>query len=882
MKLLRAWLVRFSGPLTRTRREQDFNDEIESHINMHAADNLRAGMSADEARRNAVLKLGGIEQVKEAYRERSTAPFFEHLLLDFRFALRQLRGSPGFTAAAVLVMAIALCGNLATFAFVDAALIKPLPYPQPSRLVAVTEGNALFPRANLSYLDYLDWKASNGVFSSFSVSHGNGLLLKTESALEPAPAALVSPDFFRTLGVHTILGRDFNSNEGNTGSEKAVVLTHRSWQQHFAGTTSIIGKRIDLSGETYTVIGVLPETFQFAPRGPAEFWTTIDPKNPCASRRSCHNLDGIARLKNGVSAQEALAEMTAVSKRLERVYPDSNRGQWASVVPLTDALARDLRPLLIILMCGASLLLAIAGLNVASLLLARSERRRREMALRSALGASTMRLMTQFSTESFLLVAGAVALALLLAHWVTQAFEHLIPPDMLDYMPFLLHVNLNARVLGFAAALSTLAVVLFSIMPGIHFRASKVQDGLSEGSRGSSGKGWRRLGARLVVIELAVAMVLLVGAGLCSKSFHRLMEVDLGFEPDHLATIDVAAPDNQSFPDNKARALARELVRTVGLLPGVKAAALTTLLPVTFNGNTDWIRIVGKPYDGNHIEVNDRDVSSEYFRTIRATLLRGRYFTDDEDETKPKVIVINETFARKYFPGENPIGQQIGDIVLSPKSIKTIIGVVRDIRDGALDSEIWPTEFHPFNQDPSSYFSVIALISQKPESILPQLRSAIKQTRSDIGMRNETTMQALINNSMTAYIHRSSAWLVSGFAILAFLLGIVGLYSVVAYSVTQRTREIGVRIALGAERTAVYQLILSEAGWLAAGGISVGAAGSLVSGMLARSMLFHVSYWDAETLVSAAALLGATALAASFVPARRATRINPMEALRTE
>ncbi len=882
MRLIRAWLVRFSGLLTRTRREQDFNDEIESHIAMHAADNVRAGISADEARRNALLKLGGIEQVKEAHRERSTVPFFEHLLLDFRFALRQLRGSPGFTAAAVLVMAIALCANLATFAFVDAALIKPLPYPQPSRLVAVNESTEKFPVNNLSYLDYLDWKSSNRVFTSFSVSHGNGLLLKTESGLEPTLAALISPDFFRTLGVLPLLGRDFTPEDGKIGSEKTVMLTYRAWQHHFSGRRSILGKRIDLSSETYTVIAVLPETFQFAPRGPAEFWTTIAPNNPCALRRSCHNLDGIARLKNGVSAQEALAEMTAICKRLERVYPDSNRGHLASVVPLSDALAGDLRPLLIVLMCGASLLLAIAGLNVASLLLARSERRRREMALRSALGASTMRLVTQFSTESFLLVAGAGALALLLTHWVTQAFEHLIPPDMLDYMPFLLHVNLNARVLGFAAVLSTLAVVLFSIMPGIHFKASKVQDGLSEGSRGSSGKGWRRLGARLVVIELGVAMVLLVGAGLCTKSFLRLMQVNLGFEPDHLATIDVAAPDNQSFPDNKARALAREVVRTVGHLPGVKAAALTTLLPVSFNGNTDWIRIIGKPYDGKHIEVNERDVSSEYFRAIRATLLSGRYFTDDEDEAKPKVVVINETFARKYFSGENPIGQQIGDIVLSPKSIKTIIGVVRDIRDGALDSEIWPTEFHPFTQDPSTYFSAIALTSQKPESILPQLRSAIKQTRSDIGMRNETTMEALINNSMTAYIHRSSAWLVSGFAILAFVLGILGLYGVVAYSVAQRTREFGVRIALGAERAAIYHLVLSEAAWLAVAGICVGAAGSLVAGMLARNMLFHVSYGDTQTLLLAAVLLGATALAASFVPAFRATRINPVEALRTE
>jgi len=309
---------------------------------------------------------------------------------------------------------------------------------------------------------------------------------------------------------------------------------------------------------------------------------------------------------------------------------------------------------------------------------------------------------------------------------------------------------------------------------------------------------------------------------------------------------------------------------------------VTTVLPVTNNGNTDWIRFVGKAYDGKHIEVNERDVSSEYFRTIGATLVRGRYFSDAEDQSKPKVVIINETLGRNYFPGEDPIGKQIGDTNLTPKSIKTIIGVVKDVRDGALDSEIWPAEYHPFNQDPSNYVSVIALTWQQPEGVLPTLRPAIQQVHPEVGTREESTIQALISNSMTAYLHRSSAWLMGGFAGMAFLLGVVGLYAVVAYSVNQRTREIGVRMALGAEPVAVYRLILREAGWLVALGISLGAVSSVVAATVGQKMLFGVSSWDLQTLLAVAALLGGSALAASFVPARRATKVNPVEALRAE
>jgi macrolide transport system ATP-binding/permease protein len=882
MKTLRAWIVRLGGLFGKARIEKDMAEELDSHLAMHIADNMRAGMTLEQARREAMLKLGGMESAKEAYRDRSTAPFLEHLALDLRFTFRQLRKNPGFAATAVLVLALGMCASVAIFAFVDAALIKPLPYPDPLRIASVTETAPGFPRANLSYPDYLDWKRLNTVFASLDVFNGDSFLVDTPSGAEPTQAGRVSSGFFRTLRVNPILGRDFLPNEEVPGGPHVVMLSFDTWQQRFGGRSNVVGEPVTLSGEVYTIIGVLPSDFHFAELGKAEFWTTIDPSNQCFKRRSCHSLDGVARLKEGVSFPDALANTTAIAKRLEELYPDDNRGQGASVMPLSDVVVLSLRPILLLLLSGAGLLLLIACVNVAGLVLLRSEGRRREMAVRSALGASLTRQVAQFVTEALALVFAAGAFGLLLAGWAMRALKTLIPAVMRPGMPFLSDLGLNARVLAFAGVVMLLALVLFSATPVLHLRASRLQDGLSEGSRGSAGRAWRRLGSRLVVVELATAMVLLVGAGLFGKSLYRLLHVELGFRADQLATINVAAPDVHYGKDEQSISLGREIVSKVKTLPGVEDAAIASMLPVSYNGNTDWIRFVAKPYDGKHIEVNERDVSSDYFRTIGATLIRGRYFTDAEDESQAKVLIINQALAKKYFPGEDPVGKQVGDTSLTPKSIKTIIGVVDDIKEGSLDSEIWPAEYHPFNQDPTTYFAVIVRTSQEPGSVLPALGSAIHQLHGDLGTSGEATMKGHIDNSMTAYMHRSSAWLVGGFALTALLLGVVGLYGVIAHSVSQRTREIGVRMAMGAEQRSVYRMILKEAGWLAALGIGLGAAASITAAVLARKMLFGVSSWDIPTLAGVAAMLGMAALLASFVPARRAASVNPMEALRTE
>jgi predicted permease len=390
------------------------------------------------------------------------------------------------------------------------------------------------------------------------------------------------------------------------------------------------------------------------------------------------------------------------------------------------------------------------------------------------------------------------------------------------------------------------------------------------------------MGANLVVIELATAVVLLTGAGLLGKSLYKLLHVDAGFPTEHLATIDVGLPDIAFSKDEQVVGFARDVVRKVESLPGVESAAITSVLPLSCNCNTDWIRVVGKPYDGNHNDVNERDVSAGFFSTLHARLLKGRYFSDAEDGSKPLVIIINETFAKKYFPGEDPIGKKIGDIKLSPKSIREIVGVVADFKDAGLEQEQWPAEYFHFNQSTDTHFSMLIRTRQDEQAVFPELAAAIHQVSVEAAVEEGSTMTSQINDSQTAYIHRSAAYLVGGFAVIALVLGVVGLYGVIAYSVSQRTREIGVRMALGAQRSSVYQLILKEAGRLIGIGIVVGLAASVGAAMLMGKLLFGVQAWDAGTLVGVAVVLGASAMMASYIPARRAASVNPTDALRAE
>lgn len=873
--------LRLRSLTSRRQVEDELDEELRYHFDREMDENLAAGMSRDEARWAALRSVGGLEQRKEECRDMRGLNLIDNSLQDIRFSLRQLRKNLGFTLTAILLLALGMGASVAIFAFVDATLIKPLPYKDPTRLVGVFETVPLFPRSNLSYPDYLDWKKMNKVFQSLDAYDQRGFILSTAAGAEPVRAARVTDGFFRTLGVSPVLGRDFYSGEDLPSAHRAVLLSYGAWQKRFSGKPEVVGQVVTLDGEPSTIIGVLPREFHFAPAEPAEFWSALHPAGSCDLRRSCHSLYGVARLKEGVSLQTALADVKVIAKQLETQYPDSNRDQGATLASLAEVITGDIRPILLVLLGGSGLLLLIAGVNAANLLLVRAESRRREMAVRSALGASKRRLVRQFVTEALVLVSAGSALGLAVSWWAMQLLTRLVPENLLLRMPFLIGLSLNPRVLAFAGEIAAMALILFTVTPAFHLSFGQTREGLADGSRGSAGTSWRRLGSKLVVLELATAAVLLVGAGLLGKSLYSLLRVEIGFRPDQLVTLQVAAPKATYEKDEQAIVLQRELVRRIEAIPGVTSVGVTTSLPVSGNGNTTWFRVIGRPWHGEHNEVPERDVSAGYFTALGAKLIRGRFFTEGEDGSKPSVAIINQAMVKKYFPNEDPIGKHLTYLSDPPKPIE-IVGIVDDIKEGPLEVATVPALYIPFNQSASRFFGLVVRTAQSEQQLLPALTSAIREYDPGIVTAQGATMTTRINNSPSAYMHRSSAWLVGGFALLALLLGVVGLYGVVAYSVSQRTREIGLRMALGAQPGSVYQLILKEAGWLTAFGVVIGLICATGAATLIRGLLFGVKTSDVPTLAGVAVVLGLASMLASFIPARRAASVNPVEALRAE
>ncbi len=863
---------------------EKFRDELNEEMAFHRAEAERefvdGGMTPEAAKYAARRQFGNATRLNEQSHE--VVGFrIETVVQDLRFALRQLRRSPGFTLTAILILALGMGANLAIFAFVDAALVKPLPYRDPARLVGLFESIAAGPKYCISYLDYLDWKQLNKSFDSVDMYTGWNFMLRSPQGTELAAGAHVSSGFFQTLGVVPMLGRDFRAEEDGRDAGRAVILSYTSWQKRFGGRKDILGKTVTLDGVAKTVVGVMPREFHFAPVEPVEFWDTIDPASSCSKRRICHNLFGVARLKDGVTVAAALDDVTRLARQLEKQYPDSNQGQGAAVFPLTEVIVGDVAPILKTLLVGTALLLLIAGVNVANLLLVRSESRRREIALRGALGASATRIVRQFVTEGAVLVGAGSLLAVAIASVAVRILPRLMPADMLAGMPFLSEAGLSAHVALYAAGVALFAWMLFAMVPLVRLPLRDVRGGLTDGGRTAASMTWRRLGSSLVVLELATAMLLLAGAGLLTRSLYQLLHVETGIRADHLAMISVAGSPSTYDTDEKSIALEKEVLRRMENLPGVRSAAIATFLPLTGNGPFSDFIVDGQPVrPGEHDEATRREITPTYFATVGAQMIRGRTFTED-DGLKMHVAIVNQAMAQKFFGGKDPIGKRIRYTGGTGPTIE-IVGIVRDIKEGPLNDATRPAFYIPFAQDPGPFFSIVLRSSQDDASLLPMMARVMHEMDSHIAVFGQSTMETSIQQSQPAYLHRSAAWLAGGFAGMALLLGVIGLYGVIAYSVSQRTREIGVRMALGAQRSSVSGMVLREAMKLIAIGIGAGVAGSLATAGLLRPLLFGVPPWDGTTLAGVALILGIAAMAASYLPAHRAASVNPVEALRAE
>ncbi|HST53136.1 MAG TPA: ABC transporter permease [Pyrinomonadaceae bacterium] len=808
------------------------------------------------------------------------------LLQDLRFGFRMLLKSPGFTAVAVLALALGVAANTAIFSVVNAVLIRPLPYKDPSRLAMVWEYNRTRNQHQnfISPANFIDWKEQSDVFEDAAAYSDWHVNLTGGGEPVEVPIQYATPNLFGVLGVRPILGRDFTADDARPDSPDVVVLSYGLWQRRFGGDTKIVGQSVTLNGTSAEVVGVMPAGFQwFVRKGslsgkPPELWSPFGFGEQQRQRRGRY-MAAVARLKPGVTVEQAQGEMNQIAARLEEQYPDFNKGWGVEVTPLREQFAGQIRPALWVLLAAVGFLLLIACANVANLLLARASARRREIAIRAALGASRWRVVRQLLTESLLLALAGGGLGLLLASWGVGLLAALSPRDLIDIGA----VKLDLPVLSFTLLITLLTAVVFGVAPALEAASPGAGESLKEGARGSTGgRRSRRLRAAFVVAEIALALVLLVGAGLTVKSFMRLESVSPGFDAEHLLTMRVELPSTKYREDPRVIQFYREATERIGALPGVEAVGAVSFLPFTGPGAATGFTITGHPApkagEGPVTEV--RVVDAGYFNAMRIPLERGRAFNAEEVTAERHVAVVSESLAQKYFPGEDPIGQRIVVAMKQNPEPTEIVGVVPDVKLQTLDDEPKPTVYWPQPELTTNFMTLVVRTKGDPLSLVAAARKEIQAMDAEQPVADVRTMNQLLAESVGRA--RFSALLLAVFACVALVLAVVGLYGVMSYAVAQRTHEIGIRVALGAQGRDVLGLVVGQGLLLAAVGLALGLAGALALTRLMRSLLYEVSTTDPATYVGISALLLLVALLACLIPARRATKIDPIVALRYE
>jgi putative ABC transport system permease protein len=895
MRGLRAWCMRFAGLFHKEQRDRELAEELDSHLQMHIEDNLHSGMNPSEARRQALIKLGGIEQTKEEYREQRGIPRLEALLQDLRFGVRMLRKSPGFTIAALLTLALGIGANTAIFSVVNAVLLQPLPYPQPDRIVQLMRSFAERNFPGVSISKFMVWRNQTQVFQDIAAfDHDATDNLSEDDDPEEIAVVHASADYFAVFGAPIAIGRTFTADEDRPGGPHVVVISNGLWRNRFNGDANLIGKAITLGGGPFEVIGVLGSTF--APDPPADLWLPLqaDPN----STSQAHNLIVVARLRPGVTLANSQAAMKLATEEFRRKFPViglMGPNESSIAIPLRDVVVWNVRPALLVLLGSVGFVLLIACTNMANLLLSRANLRRREFAVRAALGAGRQRMVMQLLTESVLLSLGGGAMGLVLGYFGVRGLLAINPGNIPRIGEHGSGVALDWRVLVFTVFLSVLTGILFGVLPALHATRADLTSSLNEGSaRSGSGLHQQKSRSILVITEMALAMVLLIGAALLIRTFAALRTVNPGFELHSILTMQMHLTGPRFEKVSGIAQLTREAEQRIRSVAGVEAAALTDSLPLKWDDDLIFIINAHPPTDKLYSgDAQYRSVSPGYFDTFRIPLLRGRMFTDRDDSGAAHVVLINETMAKQFWSQSDPVGELITmGILMGPEFTeppRKIIGVVADVRDIVLNSPPEPTMYVPISQLSDG---VTAILNRKasvtwavrtkvaPYSLNADIQRELRAASDGLPVAHIRTMDQVAAESTAR--NEFNMTLLSIFAGIALLLAVIGIYGLMAYSVQQRAQEIGIRMALGAQPGDVLRMALRHGLLLCLVGIAAGISGALAVIRLMKSLIFGVSPTDPVTFAGVAILLAGVAFAACYIPARRASRVDPMVALRHE